>query len=227
MLIPVKNVLSAEQLERCRQLLQEGRWEDGQRTAGAYARAVKANEQLVEGSEASRTLVALVLRALEGNPLFISAALPRRVLPPKFNRYTDGNAYGAHVDGALMRRPDDGQTMRCDLSATLFLAEPEDYDGGELQIDGPFGVQSVKLPAGDLVLYPASSLHQVTPVTRGTRLASFCWIESFVRDDGARALLFELDGAIQTLGTSLGPTNEEVRRLSGIYHNLLRRWTST
>lgn len=227
MLIPIENVLSPDEVRQFRQRLDVADWQDGAKTAGTLARAVKHNLQIDDGSTLAVELGNHVLRRLAAQPLFVSAALPRRVYPPKFNRYTGGGTYGTHIDSALMQVPGTDITVRSDLSATLFLSEPEEYDGGELQIDGPFGVQAVKLPAGDLVLYPSSSLHRVTPVTRGARVASFFWIESMVRDDAERALLFDLDQSIQTLTPVVAPDDPRLVRLTGVYHNLLRRWAST
>ena len=199
-------------------------WEDGAATAGTLAKSVKRNQQITDGSELCQRLGQHILRRLSSTPLFISAALPRTIYPPKFNRYADGGTYGAHVDSALMFLPGSHQQMRTDLSATLFLAEPEEYDGGELEVEGPFGVQAVKLAAGDMVLYPSSSLHRVTSVTRGARVASFFWIESLVQDEGERTLLFDLDQSIQQLTPLVAPDDPRLVQLTGVYHNLLRRW---
>lgn len=227
MLIPIEKALSSDQVAQFRNRLDTASWQDGLATAGTLARAVKRNLQLEDGSPLATELGNEILRGLQVNPLFVSAALPRRIYPPKFNRYTDGGNYGTHVDSALMQVPGTGLTVRSDLSATLFLSEPEEYDGGELQIEGAFGVQSVKLCAGDMILYPSSSLHRVTQVTRGARVASFFWIESLVRDDAARTLLFDLDRSIQALTPALRPDDPQLLRLTGVYHNLLRRWAST
>lgn len=227
MLIPIEGVLSSDEVRQFRQRLDAADWQDGAKTAGSLARAVKHNLQIDDGSALAVELGNHVLRRLAAQPLFVSAALPRRVYPPKFNRYTGGGTYGTHIDSALMQVPGTDITVRSDLSATLFLSEPEEYDGGELQIDGPFGVQAVKLPAGDLVLYPSSSLHRVTPVTRGARVASFFWIESMVREDAQRALLFDLDQSIQALTPLAALDDPHLVRLTGVYHNLLRRWAST
>lgn len=226
MLIPVEKVLTRDELAEFRARLDAAPWQDGLATAGTLARSVKRNLQLEDGSPLATELGNEVLRRLQANSLFVSAALPRRIYPPKFNRYADGGTYGAHVDSALMQVPGTGLTVRSDLSATLFLCDPDEYEGGELQIEGPFGVQSVRLPAGDMILYPSSSLHRVTPVTRGARIASFFWIESLVRDDAARALLFDLDRAIQGLTPALRPDDPHLLSLTGVYHNLLRRWAS-
>lgn len=225
MMVVIEGVLDAAELAMVRQRLADAEWEDGAATAGAHAQDRKANWQIRDGSELAASLGQLIVDRLWANPLFISAALPRQIYPPRFNRYDLGQTYGAHIDAALMRAPGASRMLRTDLSATLFLADPDDYDGGELEIESSAGAQKVKLSAGDLVLYLASTLHRVTPVTRGARLASFFWIESLVADDGERALLFELDQTIQRLS---GRTDEgEVTRLTGIYHNLLRRWAAT
>ena len=226
MLIPVERVLTRDEVAAFRARLDAASWRDGLVTAGTLARSVKRNLQLEDGSPLATELGNEVLRRLQANSLFVSAALPRRIYPPKFNRYADGGTYGAHVDSALMQVPGAGLTVRSDLSATLFLCDPDEYEGGELQIEGPFGVQSVRLPAGDTILYPSSSLHRVTPVTRGARIASFFWIESLVRDDAARALLFDLGRAIQGRTPALRPDEPHLLSLSGVYHNLLRRWAS-
>ena len=204
-------------------LLASGAWVDGRATAGWQGAPVKRNQQIDEGSQIAARAQGLVLAALQTHPLFISAALPACVYPPMFNRYGAGMAFGAHVDGAVRLDPRTGAKLRTDLSATLFLSGPDDYDGGELEIADAYGVQSVKLNAGDLILYPATSLHQVTPITRGERLASFFWVQSLVREDSRRKILFDLDQAIQTLNAA--EADPEARRtLVGCYHNLLREW---
>lgn len=227
MLIPIENVLSKDEVRLFRDHLDRAAWQDGLKTAGTLASAVKRNQQLEDGAEPAVSLGHHILRRLAANPAIISAALPNRIYPPKFNRYQDGGTYGAHVDSAVMQVPGSHVTVRSDLSATLFLAEPDEYDGGELEIEGPFGIQSVKLAAGDMVLYPSSSLHRVTPVTCGARIASFFWIQSLVQDEGARTLLFDLDQAIQGLTASHAPDDPHLLKLTGVYHNLLRRWAST
>jgi len=227
MLIVIGKVLGTDEVREFRQALDAAAWEDGARTAGTLARAIKHNEQLPDGTEPAVSLGQRILRAVGHHPQFVSAALPRLVHPPRFNRYSGGGAYGAHVDSAVMPMPGTQSTLRSDLSATLFLSSPEEYDGGELQIEGPFGLQAVKLEAGDLVLYPSSSLHRVTPVTRGVRLASFFWIQSLVPDDGARSLLFDLDRAIQGITPALAVDDPNLLTLTGVYHNLLRRWAVT
>lgn len=226
MLVPVRNVLNAEQLLYIRQTLEAAGpdWVDGRATAGYQGAPVKRNEQIEEGSATARALGDLVLAVLERHPGFISAALPRAVYPPLFNRYSGGMHFGSHVDGAIRISPLTGEKLRTDVSATLFLADPDSYDGGELQIEDSYGVQSVKLAAGDMVIYPATSLHRVTPVTRGTRLACFFWVQSLVRDDGQRSLLYDMDNAIQQLNAT-GADALARTRLVGCYHNLLRMWS--
>ena len=224
MLNVIEKVLSDDEVREFRRRLDAATWQDGARTAGTLARAIKHNEQLPDGAEPSSTLGQHILRALGQNPQFVSAALPRVIHPPRFNRYSGGGTYGAHVDSAVMAVPGTQTTMRSDLSATLFLSAPDEYDGGELQIEGPFGMQGVKLEAGDLVLYPSSSLHRVTPVTRGVRVASFFWVQSLVADDRARSLLFDLDRAIQGITPALAVDDANLLALTGVYHNLLRRW---
>jgi PKHD-type hydroxylase len=227
MLTVIEGVLSKDEVAAFRARLEAVDWSDGAASAGAFARGRKSNEQLDEQSPVGVALGEQILRRLGPHPLFISAALPNRIYPPRFNRYTGGGAYGAHVDSALMRAPRGDVTLRTDLSATLFLSEPEEYDGGELEIEAAFGVQAVKLAAGDLILYPASSLHRVTPVTRGARIASFFWIESHVPDEAERTLLFDLDQSIQGLTPVAGVDNADLLKLTGVYHNLLRRWART
>ena len=199
---------------------------DGRVTAGHRSEKVKDNLQVPEGHPVARQLGGIVLTALERNPLFLSAALPLKIVPPLFNRYEDGQTYGDHVDGAIRPVTGTPHRVRTDLSATLFISEPDEYDGGELVITDTFGTHRVKLPAGDLILYPGTSLHRVEPVTRGVRLASFFWIESMVREDSQRQLLFDLDTAIQELAATI-PENQVVDRLLNVYHNLLRRWADT
>nr|WP_315197148.1 Fe2+-dependent dioxygenase [uncultured Aquabacterium sp.] len=227
MLIAIDHVLSADDVRAFRAQLDHADWQDGARTAGTLARSVKRNEQLADGSDLAVALGQRILRELAAHPLFISAALPAQIYPPKFNRYAGGGTYGAHVDSAIMQVPGTQVSLRSDLSATLFLSDPDEYDGGELEIEGPFGVQSVKLAAGDMVLYPSSSLHRVTPVTRGARVASFFWIESLVQDEGERTLLFDLDQSIQQLTPDTQADDPRLLKLSGVYHNLLRRWART
>ena len=223
MLLAIPDVLTAEQVLRARQLLEQADWVDGRVTAGHQSALAKDNMQLPEGSPAARELGAMVLAALERNPLFISAALPARVFPPLFNRYQGGQSFGTHVDNAIRQVTGTPHRIRTDLSATLFLTNPDEYDGGELAVEDTYGTHSVKLPAGHLILYPSTSLHHVRPVTRGARLASFFWIQSMVRDDGERTLLFDLDMAIQRLNGE-GAVHPSAVQLTGVYHNLLRRW---
>jgi PKHD-type hydroxylase len=223
MLIAIPDVLDADRIADIRGLIDATEWVDGNVTSGPQAALAKNNEQLPEGA-AAREAAAMVLDALGRSPLFVAAALPLKVFPPLFNRYAVGQAFGTHVDNAVRLQRGSDFRIRSDLSATLFLADPDAYDGGELLIEGAFGAQSVKLPAGDMVVYPSSSLHRVAPVTRGTRVASFFWVQSMVRDDGARRILFEMDQAIQRLAASLGQDDRSVIELTGVYHNLLRRW---
>jgi PKHD-type hydroxylase len=227
MLLRVPEVLTPSALARCRAIVGAADWADGKITAGTQSEQVKNNRQLAEDSEAARAARAIVLDGLGKSALFITGALPKKTYPPLFNRY-DGasNAFGNHIDNSVRTSPITGAWVRTDLSATLFLSEPEEYDGGELVIEDTFGSQSIKLAAGDLILYPASSVHRVEPVTRGCRLASFFWVESMVRDNARRRLLFDLDMSILTLRGSNGDT-EPVISLTGCYHNLLRMWADT
>ncbi len=227
MLIRIPNVLPADQVRLVRSQLDAAgaAWVDGRATAGHQGAQVKHNLQIAEDAPVAGELGAIVLAALERHPLFLSAALPAFIYPPMFNRYdgATGMHFGTHVDGAVRLVPGTGMKIRTDISATLFISPPEEYDGGELQVEDTYGAHSVKLPAGDLVLYPASSLHRVTPVTRGARIASFFWIQSLVRDDAQRALLFDLDMAVVRL-TQAAPGHESLVSLTGCYHNLLRMW---
>ena len=224
MLITLDQVLTPDEVRQFRAQLDAAEWQDGAATAGTLAQSVKRNQQLADGSDLAVRLGQHILRRLAATPLFISAALPRTIYPPKFNRYAGGGTYGAHVDSALMFLPGSSQQMRTDLSATLFLAGPDEYEGGELEVEGAFGVQAVKLAAGDLVLYPSTSLHRVTPVTQGARVASFFWVESLVPDAAERTLLFDLDQSIQQLTPLAAPGDPRLVQLTGVYHNLLRRW---
>lgn len=227
MLLKIEQVLSPEALTQARALLREAPWEDGRQTAGSQAARVKNNEQLPGGSAQAQSLQQLVLQALERHPIFFSAALPKRVLPPMFNRYAGANnTYGPHVDQAVRYLPGGHQRVRTDISCTLFLAEPEEYEGGELVVQDTFGEQRVKLRAGDMVLYPGTSVHHVSPVTRGARLASFFWIESMVRSDEQRRLLYEMDLSLMRLRAEHGESEATVQ-LTGTYHNLLRMWADT
>ncbi|WP_349741279.1 Fe2+-dependent dioxygenase [Roseateles cavernae] len=227
MLLKIEQVLTPDVLAHARALLREARWEDGRSTAGPQAAQVKNNEQLGASSREAAALQQLVLQALERHPIFFSAALPKRVLPPLFNRYGGAaNSYGPHVDQAVRYLPGGSQRVRTDISCTLFLADPEDYDGGELVIQDTFGEQHVKLAAGDMILYPGTSVHHVAPVTRGQRLASFFWIESMVRSDEQRRLLYEMDMSLMRLRSEHGESEATVQ-LTGTYHNLLRMWADT
>src|SRR5215831_898281 len=205
MLLPIPDVLTADQVVRARKLLDDAEWVDGRVTAGHQSARAKDNMQLPEGSPAAREIGDMILRALEPNALFISAALPARVFPPLFNRYQGGQSFGTHVDNAIRQVPGTPHRIRTDLSATLFFTGPDEYDGGELVVEDTYGTHNIKLPAGHLILYPATSLHHVRPVTRGERIASFFWIQSMIRNDSERTLLFDLDVAIQRLnGESAG-----------------------
>ena len=223
MLSPIPELLTSEQVTQVRQTLDQADWVDGRVTAGHQSARAKDNMQLPEDHPAARELGELILTALGQNALFISAALPSRVFPPLFNRYQGGQAFGTHVDNAIRQVTGTPHRIRTDLSATLFLSQPDEYDGGELVVEDTYGVHSVKLPAGHLLLYPSTSLHHVRPVTRGARLASFFWLQSMVRDDGQRTLLFDLDTAIQRLNSDV-PDHPSAVQLIGVYHNLLRRW---
>jgi PKHD-type hydroxylase len=223
MLLSIADVLTAAQVAGMRARLDDADWVDGRVTAGYQAQRVKENHQLPEGHPLAAELGEIVLAGLARSPLFMSAALPLKVFPPMFNRYTGGGHFGTHVDTAIRAVAATGQRIRTDLSATLFLAEPEEYDGGELMVEDTYGAHSVKLPAGHMVLYPATSLHRVEPVTRGARVASFFWIQSMIRSDGDRSLLFDLDQGIQRVAAE-APASGAAVALTGVYHNLMRRW---
>jgi PKHD-type hydroxylase len=223
MLLQIPDVLNADEVANARQRLDAAAWIDGRVTAGHQSAKAKDNLQLPEDSPVARQLGDEILAALHRTPLFIAAALPARVFPPLFNRYQGGHSFGNHVDNAIRHVAGTPVRIRTDLSATLFFTGPDEYDGGELVIEDTYGVHAVKLPAGHLVLYPSSSLHHVRPVTRGARVASFFWIQSMVRDDGKRTLLFDLDSAIQQL-TDISSDHPSAVPLTGVYHNLLRRW---
>jgi PKHD-type hydroxylase len=223
MLLHVPDVLSKADVAELRAQLAAASWIDGRATVGEQGAQVKRNLQLAADDPIAREAGARILRALARHPLFVSAALPRRTLPPLFNRYEGGGRYGLHVDGAVMHAADGGGPLRSDLSSTLFLSEPDEYDGGELEIMDTYGAHEVKLPAGDLILYASTSLHRVMPVTRGARIASFFWTQSMVRGDGQRSMLYELDQAIQALRARLGD-DEQTTALTSHYHNLLRMW---
>jgi PKHD-type hydroxylase len=222
-LLQIPEVLNAEQVAHARRLLDAADWVDGRVTAGRQSAQVKHNLQLPEDHPVARELGDLILTALQNSALFASAALPLRVFPPLFNLYRGGQSFGNHVDNAVRQIAGTPLRIRTDLSATLFLAEPQEYDGGELIVEDTYGVHEVKLPAGHMVLYPSSSLHRVQPVTKGARLASFFWVQSMVRDDAARTVLFDLDTSIQRLSADM-PDHPSVVQLTAIYHNLVRRW---
>ena len=225
MLLHIPDVLEPAQVTRIRTALDAAEWADGRETVGAQGAKVKRNLQLPDASPLRLQLGQIVLAALAKNPLYHAATLPLRTLPPRFNRYEGGGQYGFHVDGAVMALSSDAQ-LRSDVSCTLFLSEPDEYDGGELIVNDTYGEHEVKLPAGDLIVYPSSSLHRVVPVTRGVRVASFFWVQSLIRDDGRRRLLFELDASIQRL-TQSGADAAALLQLTGVYHNLLRQWAET
>src|SRR5205085_4189527 len=224
MMLPIPDVLDKEGVPRTRSISDAGAWADGNATSGQQSALPKKNEQLPEDSPAAKEAGRLVLDALGRSPLFIAAALPLKIFPPLFNRYQGGEAFGTHIDNAVRIHRASEFRVRTDLSATLFLEDPDAYEGGELVVEDNLGAGAVKLPAGHLLLYPASSLHRVEPVSRGARVASFFWIQSMVRDDGQRAILFDLDRSIQAVAADRGQADGEVIRLTGIYHNLLRRW---
>ena len=230
MLLHVPDILSTEQVAQFRQALDGADWIDGKATVGPQGAQVKRNQQLADASPLRHQLGEIVLAALAQNPLYHSAVLPLRTLPPRFNRYRGGGQYGFHIDGSVMSvAAVAGQppaSLRTDVSCTLFLCDPDEYDGGELIVNDTYGEHEVKLPAGDLIVYPSSSLHRVEPVTRGARLASFFWVQSLVRDDSQRQLLFELDASIQAL-TQADVDRNALLQLTGVYHNLLRRWAET
>ena len=227
MLICIPEILSKGEVADFRRLMDAVDWEDGRSTAGAQSAMVKKNEQLPPDCELARRLGERIVSALTRNPTFVSAAIPLQIFPPLFNRYGVGQKFGIHVDNAVRGDAMTGMRIRTDLSATLFLAEPEDYDGGELVVEDSYGSHEVKLPAGDLVLYPSKSLHMVTEVTRGARVASFMWMQSMIRDDHARSMIFDLDNSIQALCERLGRDDPEAVRLTGVYHNLIRYWAET
>ena len=229
MLLSIPNVLTAEQVAEARGILDAAEWVDGRVTAGPQSAQAKDNMQIPEDHPAARQLGEMILKALAKNPLFFTAALPRHVFPPLFNRYTGGQSFGTHVDNAVRTLSGNRGRIRTDLSATLFFTGPEEYDGGELIVEDTYGGKSVKLPPGHMVLYPSTSLHHVRPVTRGARICSFFWIESMVRDDGQRSILFDLDQGIQRLNRDLPGQPAVVQssvQLTGVYHNLLRQWAT-
>lgn len=226
MMIAIPDLLDRQAVAQVRSLIDGGEWVDGNVTSGRQSALAKRNMQLAEDSQAAREAGHLVLEALGKEPLFISAALPLKIFPPLFNRYEGGDAFGTHIDNAIRIHRNEFR-VRSDLSATLFLEDPGAYDGGELVVEDSLGVHATKLPAGHLLLYPASSLHRVEPVTRGVRVASFFWIQSMVREDSARTILFDLDQAVQAVASGEGQGSSAAIRLTGIYHNLLRRWADT
>jgi PKHD-type hydroxylase len=227
MMLAIPDVLDAAGVARVRPLIDAAEWQDGNATSGHQSALAKRNRQLPEDSTPAKEAGRMVLDALGQSPLFIAAALPLKIFPPLFNRYEGREAFGTHIDNAVRIHAGSEFRVRSDLSATLFLEPPEAYDGGELVVEDNLGAHQVKLPAGHLLLYPASSLHRVEPVTRGARIASFFWIQSMVRDDGARTLLFDLDQSIQAIAADRGHDDREVIRLTGVYHNLLRRWADS
>jgi PKHD-type hydroxylase len=224
MILCIPDVLTPEQTSEARALLESADWVDGKTTAGYQASQVKDNLQLSAMHPIARQIGETIVKALTANPLFMSAALPLHFLPPMFNRYSGGQQFGTHVDGAIRQVPGGGKRIRTDLSCTLFFANPNEYDGGELHIEDTYGSKSVKLPTGHLVLYPSTSLHRVTPVTRGTRLCSFFWLQSLIRDDQRRSMMFDMDMAIQRLAVDT-PNHPSLVSLTGVYHNLLRQWS--
>ena len=229
MLIAIPSLLTSDQVSLARNLIEQAEWEDGRSTAGQQSAIAKRNRQLAHGSEARQSVADMILTALSANGLFMSAALPKSIFPPLINRYdaAEAHGFGDHVDNAIRFLPDGSGRIRTDLSATVFLAAPDEYDGGELVIEDSYGSHQVKLEAGDMILYPATSLHRVEPVTRGTRFASFFWIQSMVRDDGQRTLLLDMDAAIRTLAGKSGDDDPAIVSLTGCYHNLLRRWADS
>ena len=224
MMLPIPEVLDKAGVARVRAIIDAGAWADGNATSGHQSALAKKNEQLREDSVEAKEAGRLVLDALGRSALFIAAALPLKIFPPLFNRYQGGEAFGTHIDNAVRIHRGSEFRVRTDLSATLFLEDPDAYEGGELVVEDNLGANAVKLPAGHLLLYPASSLHRVEPVTKGARVASFFWVQSMVRDDGARTILFDLDRSVQAIAADRGQDDDEVIRLTGIYHNLLRRW---
>lgn len=227
MIVRIPELLTQAELAGIRERLEKAAWVDGGVTAGHQGAKVKANLQIPEDSQDARDLGAIVVRGLERNPLFMSAALPRHVYPPMFNKYVPGMNFGTHIDNAVRQVGGTPVRIRTDISATLFLNAPEDYDGGELLIEDTYGAHSVKLPAGDMVIYPATSLHRVTPVTKGARVASFFWVQSLVKDDSERSLLFDMDRAVIELGQTVPSDSTAMLRLTASYHNLVRKWTGT
>ncbi|HBM11918.1 MAG TPA: Fe2+-dependent dioxygenase [Rhodospirillaceae bacterium] len=223
MMLQIPNVLDLDQVAECRKHLDAAEWVDGRVTAGHQSAQVKKNQQIPEDHPVARQIGDAIVSILNRHPLFISAALPKRIFPPLFNSYAGGHSFGSHVDNSIRQIPGTNERIRTDLSATLFLCAPEDYDGGELIVEDTYGSHSAKLGAGDMVLYPSTSLHHVRPVTRGARVCSFFWMQSLIRDDGQRTMLFDLDQSIQRLGRD-HPDHSSIMELTAIYHNLLRQW---
>lgn len=226
MIVVIPDVFSAQECQAIRQKLTQADWHDGRTTAGYVAVQQKSNEQLNTQDPLAIELGQVVLQRLSALPQFVSFALPLKILPPMFNRYQGGGAYGFHIDNAIRVHPQTGERIRTDISTTVFLSDPDSYDGGELEIQDNYGTQRIKLPAGHAVVYPGTSLHRVCPVTQGERLAAFFWTQSMVREDSARNTLYELDAVVQHLA-GRGDATEEVTRLSGVYHNLIRQWGET
>jgi PKHD-type hydroxylase len=226
MMLKIADVLNAGQVRQCRQALEQAEWIDGRATAGHVAAKAKNNLQLPLDHPLARQLGDFILGILSQNSSFISAALPLRILPPRFNRYEGGGDYGFHIDNSIFGVPGTHERIRTDLSATLFFSDPDEYDGGELVVQDTYGAHTVKLPAGHMVVYPGASLHRVTPVTRGTRYASFFWTQSLIREDNRRSLLWEMDNAIQNVSKAM-PNHESIPQLTGVYHNLIREWSNT
>jgi PKHD-type hydroxylase len=223
MMVHIPKVLTAEQVARCRTVMEKAAWVDGRVTAGHQSAQVKKNLQLPEGTPEARELGNMVIDALARSNLFMSAVLPKQVFPPLFNRYDAGMTFGSHVDNSIRGIPGTAMRIRTDVSTTLFISSPEDYDGGELVVEDTYGTHAVKLPAGDMIVYPATSLHHVTPITRGSRIASFFWTQSMIRDESKRSLLFDMDMAIIKLGRD-HPEHTSVVEMTSVYHNLLRQW---
>ncbi|MBA4790573.1 MAG: Fe2+-dependent dioxygenase [Rhizobiales bacterium] len=224
MMLHIPNVLTPDQVARCRRMFERANWVDGRVTAGAQTSAVKRNLQIPDDDPEALECGQMIVAALHRSGLFMSAVLPLRVLPPMFNRYDEGMTFGSHVDNAIRRIRTTGETMRTDVSTTLFLSDPDDYEGGELVVEDTYGTHAVKLPAGDAIIYPATSLHHVTPVTQGARISSFFWTQSLIRNDGRRGLLFDMDMAIMRLNQD-HPGHPSAVQLTGVYHNLLREWS--
>ena len=220
----IPNVLSKEQVAEFRKVMETANWVGGKVTAGTLSASVKKNQQLSEQDPLTHQLSEIVMQAIWKHPTFQAAALPRQIIPPLFNRYDEHESFGFHVDNAIRLIRGTAQQLRTDLSCTLFLSEPEEYDGGDLVIEDTYGFHEVKLPAGDVVLYPSTSLHEVTAVTEGCRVASFFWVQSMIRDDAERDMLFKLDQSVQNLRMQLGDTHQEVIKLTNLYHNLMRKW---